>query len=367
MSSDPPGPRPRQVTIGGWLAAVSSAVLVVSVFDAMTQLHSIDTRDRLTRALVGWPSGLGISLGDALSLTRGALFVSGVAAVVTGILGIFVLQRHATARIVLTLAAVPVVVTAPVAGGFVGLLIGGAAVMLWTPEARDWFAGRAPAKRVADRPALLSPMRPAAPPRPSSSAWPQAPARTSQDLAGPSAYRVPARPRASRLPREVRIACVLTWIFSALTGGVYFVVLVAVAADRGRVLELARDNPTVRNTSLSDSQVIGVVVAVSAVVIAWCILAALFAVLTSRGHRGGWVLLLGSVGVASCVEVLALPYSFVHVAACITTVVLLLRPRAREWLQRDGAPPAPSAVQSWPPPEQQPGATERPPGKPPVW
>src|SRR5215216_3290810 len=121
MSSDAPGPRPRQVTIGGWLAAVTSAVLVVNVFDTMAQLHSVDTRDRLTRALTGWPTDLGISVDDALSLTRGALFVTAAAAVVTGILGVFVLQRHATARIVLTVAAVPLVLTSPVAGGFLGL------------------------------------------------------------------------------------------------------------------------------------------------------------------------------------------------------------------------------------------------------
>src|SRR3954454_18311910 len=158
MSSDTSGPRPREVTIAGWTVAVASAMLVVTVFDTMAKLHSVDTRDSLTRALgAGAAKDFGVTLTDALGVMRAALFVAGLAAVVTGILGVFVLQRHTTARIVLTVAAVPVVLTAPFAGGFLGVLIGGATGLLWTQEARDWFAGRAPARVVAPP----APQRPA--------------------------------------------------------------------------------------------------------------------------------------------------------------------------------------------------------------
>ena len=374
MSSQAPGPRPRQVTIGGWLAAVSSAVLVVSVFDAMAQLHSLDTRDRLTKALAGWPTDLGISLGDAIGVTRGALFVTGVAAVVTGILGIFVLQRHATARIVLTIAAVPVVVMAPVAGGFVALLIGGATVMLWTPEARDWFAGRAPRPR-ASLPRPTAPSTPPVPSAPSSvdpggGAWPAPRWReTAADRASwaPPSLPGPAAAAASRVPPEVRFACVLTWVFSVLTGGAYLAVVVAIAVDRGRVLDLLRDNAAVEKAALADDRLIGLVLAVSAVVIAWCIVASVLAVLTWQRHHVAWVLLLASIGVAWVVEVLALPYSLVHVVACAAAFVLLLRPAARRWLQRDRVPAAPSPRPSWPPRDRHPGGGDRPPGEPPVW
>src|SRR4051794_19907131 len=152
MSNDAAGPRPREVTIAGWTVAVASAMLVVTVFDTMARLHSVDTRDSLTRTLgAGSAKDFGISLTDALGVMRGALFIAGVAAVVTGILGIFVLQRHATARIVLTVAAVPVVLTAPFSGGFLGLLIGGSAALLWSRPARDWFAGRPPARPAVER------------------------------------------------------------------------------------------------------------------------------------------------------------------------------------------------------------------------
>ena len=224
MSSSAPGPRPRQVTIGGWLSAVTSTVLVVSVFDAMANLHSVDTRERLTSALTGWPKDLGISVDDAIALTRGALFVTAVAAVVTAILGIFVLQRHATARIVLTVAAVPLVLTSPVAGGFLGLLVGGASAMLWTREARDWFAGRAPERRPEREPAARQPARGLEPPSqspPAPSAPPPMPgwgeAQADRASWPPPAYPAPSEQTTAAVPTQVRVACGLTWVFSMLT------------------------------------------------------------------------------------------------------------------------------------------------------
>jgi hypothetical protein len=340
MSSDKPGPRPRQVTVGGSVVAVASALLVVTVFDSMTNLRSIDTRTALTRALTtGSGRDLGISVDDALTLIRAALFVAGAGAAVTAVLGIFVLQRHTAARVVLTVAAVPVVVTAPFSGGLLGAVIGGATALLWTRPARDWFAGRA-----------VTPPEQGLLPPPPAPAWP--------------AYPPPPAPASGRVPTPVRIACILTWVFSLLTGSAYVLVVVAVAVDRGKVLDLLRDNASVRDTSLTDSQLIGVLVAISAVVVLWCLLASLFALLTWHRHEWAWRMLLVSVGAASFVELLGLPYSLLHLAACITAFVLLLRPGVRAWLRQGrgaAAPPPPPEAQSWPPP------TPRPPDKPPLW
>jgi hypothetical protein len=379
MSHDAPGPRPRQVTFAGWLIAVSSAVLVVTVFDTMANLHSVDTRDRLTSALTtGSLKDVGISVSDALSLIRAALFVAGVAAVVTGILGVFVLQRHTAARIVLTVAAVPVVLTAPFAGGLLSVLIGGATALLWTREARDWFAGRPPARPVVpaerppshrrapspeSRPDLRPPGPSAASPRPTAG-WGSAP----EDRSGwaPPAYQpvtsvpapAPLPPPATSRPRELRIACVVTWVMSALTAAVAVLPLLAVAIDRDGLLDEVRDDAVVRNASLSDTDLVAFVVAASAVVIAWCILAALFALLAWRRVRIGWVLLLVSLVVASFVALFALPYGLVQVAATVVTFVLLLQPAVRRWLEA-GRPPTP--------PGHPPRKPEQPEGLPPVW
>ncbi|HEX7715947.1 MAG TPA: hypothetical protein VF416_01570, partial [Marmoricola sp.] len=78
MSSTAPGPRPREVTIGGWAIPIASAVLVVAVFDRMTTLRSVATRDALTTFLAdGWAKGFGITVDDALTLIRASLFVAG--------------------------------------------------------------------------------------------------------------------------------------------------------------------------------------------------------------------------------------------------------------------------------------------------
>jgi hypothetical protein len=410
MSSSGPGPRPRQVTIGGWVVAVASAMLVVSVFDTMTNLHSVDTRDALTRALTtGSGRDLGITVGNALTLMRWALFVAGAAAAVTGVLGIFVLQRHTRARIVLTVAAVPVVLTAPVVDVFLGALVGGATALLWTRPARDWFAGRPPAP--------VPPRQPAETRRPVPTAWQQPPAwqppvqppvsppvQPPGQEAGhpgppapmhgwgrpvaapvpswppPYAVAAPARTGSGR-PASVQIACILTWIFTTLTGLGYLVLGLAVAVDRQGTLDLLARNSSIRDSSLTEDELVGVVLGISALIVVWCLAAALLALFAWHRHEWARVLLLVSVGVAAAVEVPGLPYSFLHVAAGLTAFVLLLRPATRAWFRGSDSPgrpdeptrPTPPAggASGWqPPPGWQPPSSpppERPREKPPVW
>jgi len=416
MSSSDPGPRPRQVTVGGWLIAVASLMLVASVFDTMANLRSVDTRDALAKALsTGWAEGLGMNLDDALTVVRAGLFVAGVAAAVTGILGIYVLQRHATARIVLTLAAVPVVLTAGFTGGFLAVVIGAATALLWSRPARDWFAGRPPA-RPETRPAVATrsqvdrpggdtpagawpapvgppaPQAPAAPPEslpPPTAGWGQPAGWSAAPPAGwdrrTAAYSVPSVPSTRPLvPTHVRVACALTWVFTGLTAAIYLVLLVLIAVDRPRVLDLLRDNPGVRDTSFSDDQLVAAVVAASAVVVAWCVIAGVLAFLAWRRQSWAWITLVVSVGMSALVEVLALPFTVVHLAAAAIALRLLLIRPTREWFRREGGPPLPpppppppsSASRDWPPPSipapppppsSPPSPPQQPPGKPPVW
>lgn len=404
MSSDAPGPRPRQITLSGWVIVVASVLLVAAVFDAMAGLHSVHTREAVTKALAsGSDQGLGISVDDALTMMRWALFVAGAAASVTAVLGVFVLQRHTAARVVLTAAAVAVVLTVPVVmtasgGGIFGLVVGVAAGMLWTEPARDWYAGR-PVSRPEPRPSTHPPAshagrvvtpvdsRPEAPPEqptppaPGPSTWPpptSGPATWAPPASGPPAWAPPASraaPAPSRVPRPVRVACVLTWVFSALTGGVYTVLVATVAVDRDGVLDLLRDNAALRDSSLDDQELVGALVAVSALVVVWCVLASVLAALTWRRHRTARRLLLVSIGVATLVELLGMPYSLLHFVAGLTAFYLLLAPRARAWFDADRRVSSSSSRQAWPPPggrpqpppRSDPPPVERPPGKPPVW
>lgn len=424
MSQQDAGARPSQVTIAGWVIAVASVMLVISVFDTMGNLNSVDTRDQVTRALTtGSARDLGLSVDDALEVMRWSLFVSGAAAAVTAILGIFVLQRHTAARIVLTVAAVPVVLTSPFSGGFLGILVGASAAMLWTRPARDWFAGRPvtqsprslfssrsaeetprerpvpPAFRTlpppgtvgpVDRPDTSEPSGETPPPPPPMSGWggsvgPRPPEGGSgqPEQVVPANWPPPyvhalaaptALPVTPQVPTQVRVACILTWIFAGLSAAGYVLLGVAIAVDRGEMLELMRENASVQDSSLSDDTLIAALVVVSALTVIWCLAACALAVLVWRRHLWAWRLLLVSAGVAALVCLLALPLSLVHLAACGVAFGLLVRPSTRAWIRGGNGPVGPgpgpgSGPGAWQPPTGPPREVPAPqPGdKPPVW
>jgi hypothetical protein len=176
------------------------------------------------------------------------------------------------------------------------------------------------------------------------------------------------------VPSQVRIACGLTWVFSMLTGAAYVAIVIAVAVDRHGIIDLARDNATLEGSSISDNQLVGLLVAVSAVVVAWCIIAAVLAALTWRRQPVAWAMLVASAAGGALLSVVALPYSLAHLVACIIAFALLLRPATRTWLRREPRrPDASPQHHDWPPPAPHdqhaggPGPEQRPGGKPPVW
>lgn len=424
MSQQDAGARPSQVTIAGWVIAVASVMLVISVFDTMGNLNSVDTRDQVTRALTtGSARDLGLSVDDALEVMRWSLFVSGAAAAVTAILGIFVLQRHTAARVVLTVAAVPVVLTSPFSGGFLGVLVGASAAMLWTRPARDWFAGRpvtqspwspfsrareeTPRERAVppafrplppsgavgplDQPDSSEPAGETPPPPPPMPGWGGAAGPTSAvgsgqhgrpvgaDWPPPYAHALTTPLTAGttqQVPTQVRVACILTWVFAGLSAAGYVLLGVAIAVDRGEMLELMRENASVQDTSLSDDTLIAALVVVSALTVIWCLAACVLAALVWRRHLWAWRLLLVSAGVAAAVCLLALPLSLLHLAACGVSVGLLVRPSTRAWIRGADRLPGPGAGSgpgsgpgSWQPPSGPPREvpTPQPGDKPPVW
>ncbi|HET6697496.1 MAG TPA: hypothetical protein VFG88_00265 [Nocardioidaceae bacterium] len=149
--------RPRQVTLAGWAAVVCSALLVVTLFDAMGQIHSVEMRRTIEEFLSTSPgSGLGLQTGDVVGLLRVMLLVAGAVAAAAVVLSVYVLQRHRGARIGLTIAAVALLATTPVTASPFVVVVAAAAISLWTGPARDWFAGRSPRPRHAGEPSATS-------------------------------------------------------------------------------------------------------------------------------------------------------------------------------------------------------------------
>src|SRR5512144_923961 len=147
--------RPGQVTLAGWVALVASALMVLSVFEAVSIVHTVDFRDGV-REFLATPTGKGLSLDPRqfVDFLRGVMLFTGAAAAAATVFAVFVLQRHNAARLGFTLAAVAIMLSTPTfaeflpattSAGFLPVLIAFPAILLWTKPARDWFAGLPPA------------------------------------------------------------------------------------------------------------------------------------------------------------------------------------------------------------------------------
>jgi hypothetical protein len=147
MSSPSPeaSRRPREVTFGGIQAVVGSALALVGVFSLAQQLDSDAVRDALTQISEDPRfATLDLTVDGARDLMRYSLMAMGVLSVTSLILGIYVLRRHRTSRIVLTVMGVGVAVaslTAGPSGWLVTAYVAVSVYLLWTKPARKWFAG----------------------------------------------------------------------------------------------------------------------------------------------------------------------------------------------------------------------------------
>ena len=123
-----PTPRPRQVTLVGWLTMVGSVAVVALVFDRLAGLNSLETRQAVEKFLAEPPgSDLGVGVDGVLSVIRTLSMVAAGCATAAAILGYQVLRRSRSARLALTVLAVPLFVAGMVTGGFVSSLVAASA------------------------------------------------------------------------------------------------------------------------------------------------------------------------------------------------------------------------------------------------
>jgi hypothetical protein len=316
MPTDRPVPeRPRQVTLAGWLIVVGSVLTVLSAFERMSGLHSLETQEAISDFLSQPPGdGLGLSVDGAQSLLRVLALVAGATAAAAAILGFQVLSRSRSARVALTVLALPLFVGGMAVFGFLAALVVISVVMLWLQPAKDWFDGVTPA-----RPAERTAAAPTALVRPAE--------------AGPAA----GRPDAAR-PSSVTAACIVTWVVCGLVLGVLGTTLLVLLAAPDLVFdEVRRQDPGFGQDGLSEGEVRQAAFVGCAVVGAWCVAAIGFAVAAFNGYRWGWVALLISTVVAGAASALLMLGSLVLVvpmAAAAVTVGLLLRPESRAWCRR---------------------------------
>jgi hypothetical protein len=419
--------RPRQLTLAGWFVVVASVMLVITVYSTVASLNSVDTRDRVADWLsTPTGKGLGLSVADALSGLRAALMVTGLSAAASAVLGFFVLQRHRGARIALSILVVPILlanlVTAPLTGGLLGALIAAATVVLWTGQARDWFAGRpvrqpvvsepreqsrppapsqpppmpppmSPPSTPPSAPVDLSTQRPSDAP-PATSGFGQVPAYQQVGLP-PQQWAPPAGPPIGweqpavtfSVPVLVKIACVLTWAFSGLVALVYVAFLFVLVVAKDDIVDYVTGLPEWQQSNIQPDLLMPVLWLGSLLFLAWSVGALVLAWFTWHRHNWARYLLVASAAAALLAGLFAFPLSLLHLVACVVTIVGLFTARSRAWFAMPthgywpqqgppGPPQGPPQVPSYSPPPTPPTTPSAPPpsapppdrsGKPPVW
>lgn len=323
-------PRPRQVTLAAWLIMAGSALVVLMVFDRIMGLHTLETRESVQKFLSEPPGqDLGLGVDGVLSIIRTVAMVAAGCATAAAILGYQVLRRSRSARVALSVLALPLFVCGMVTGGFLSSVVAAASLMLWLQPSRDWFDGVT--REAPTAPTTPPPPVATGPDRPHPGFGQVAPPRPSAPLPG-----VGTDPQAR--PAAVAWACVLTWTCSVLAIVMMLVSVVALVADSGLVLdELNRQNPELAAQGVTEQLLRTVTYVMAAVVVIWSAAAILLAALVwRRSDRARRVLVVSAsaAGVCLLLSTLGQFLLVLPLAACVVTLALLVRPDVRAWFTR---------------------------------
>lgn len=329
-------PRPRQVTLAAWLIMLGSAFVVLTVFERVSGLHSLESQEAVRKFLAEPPgSDLGLGMQQVLDILHAVALFAGACAAAAAVLGFYVLQGSRGARLALAVLALPLFLSGLVAGGFMSSVVVAASVMLWFQPSRDWFNGvvREPLRSEPSLPSAST--GPRAFPGFGSGPTPgaQAPAPTPDEQASGQVARPAARP--GDRPSAVVWACALTWIFATLAVAVMASSIAVLAANPDLVFdELRNQNPELVRQGLSDDGIVRLTYVMGGVVIVWSLLAILFSALTF--HRVSWarvaLVVSASASAGLClVGTLGQVLLVLPLAASVVTLSLLVRPDVRAW------------------------------------
>jgi hypothetical protein len=399
MSEPTTLPRPRQVTTASIIGGLGSLLLVVSLFDLMSGLHSIEAREQIAENLAS-PAyeGLGVDAAFVTDALRTLLLVTGALAAAGVVLAVYVFQRHRGARLGFGIAAALLFVSTFVLADWIPgvpfgitVVMAFAASLLWSPPVRDWYAGRAPAAAREEparspRPGPTTaawappPAQSQAPeadpprpedrgdaPQPAPAAYPyggQRPAEAPSSWAPPPSGVRPVDP--DRRPGQVTAAVVLTWIVAPVVAFAFFLVVMMLMVARDTLLEALRETPELQSSGFTTGELMAALWAASAILLFWCLVACVLAFLAFR--RQGWArgVLVGSAVMATLVSLVAFPLGLLVAVPAAASAGLLLSGPARAWYAAPRGPTAGPRPPSYP---QQPLPPPPPPrqGKPPVW
>lgn len=350
--SESNAPRPGHVTLAGWLIMLGSLAAVAAAWQQISTLRTLDTRDKVHEMLAGPLAGSGASVNAVLGVMHGLAVISGACAAAAAILGWYALRGNRSARIGLTVIAIPLFFAGMSGGGFFSSLAAVSVVLLWMPASRDWYDG-------VDRPALPE-QQPEQPWQPEGSAHAvdqpsAAPAhRTATYAAPPMSAQQPqawtghwqqavAPETETRRPTAVTIAAILTWVTSALFTASTLLAAVATTANPSMLETLVKKEQSVLERSgqgsvqISTDLLLVALWLVTAAVVLVAVTVSVFAVFAWRRQEWARIALLVCSGVAAAfflISALSSPATVLFLAAAVATFAFLLRPETRAWFAR---------------------------------
>jgi hypothetical protein len=133
--------RPRQVTVAGWSIVIGSVLVVLSAWEQVSGIHTLQTREMVEEMLADSPAAALLSVPQMLEVMRVLAMVAAGCATACAALGWQALKRSRQARLWLTVLAVPLFFAGLGGGGFFVGLVAAGVMMLWLQPARDWFNG----------------------------------------------------------------------------------------------------------------------------------------------------------------------------------------------------------------------------------
>lgn len=365
-----------------------SVLVVVAAVDRIANLRSLETRQGIETFLLQPPiSGSGLDVEAVTRILHVSGLVAAACATAAAILGWYVLKPSRSARLGLSVVAVPLFVAGLAVGGFAASFVAAAAAMLWVSPGREWFAtGRwtpprpapktAPAARpwsappgsTSDRPDLDRPGgdgqgsarpdvdRPDSDPPTSGLPPADRPPSDRPDLPGPyrpaphqpNPWAIPAAGRhpapgsrgtvRHQRPGALVVAFVLTVVTSAVALVLAVLATVVVGLSPDLVMEEAqRQRPELLDQGLTLAQLRFSTYVSAAAVVLWCATAIAFASFAMArrawARRGLMITAAGSAG-ACIVLALTAPVVLVPAVAGVATVVCLRREDVRLWFAR---------------------------------
>lgn len=347
-------PRPGHATLAGSLIIGGSIIVVLSAWERISTLHTLEAQEKLARTLSAPPmSGLGLTVDSYTSLLQVLCVIGAGAATAAAILGVQVFKRSTSARLALTLLAPLLLVGGMATAGFLAPTVVFGIVLLWLRPTRDWYAGRPWAQayeaRRAEKLGLRAP-GPAAewPPPVVPDAGPDA-ARDAAaaaplgapDTAPPAPPALAHRPavvRRSR-PQALVAACALTWITSSLVLlgiGLMMAMLPSQAEDL--LAEFTREQPKMVETyQLTENSLLAAMYVVLVGFALWTVAAIVLAGLAFIGQNWARItLVISALTGALLLVVMAIgAWPLLALVGVLGAAAwMLLRPEVGRWYQR---------------------------------